>query len=758
MCLIGWQFEGACLGRDGEESIDLTEEYAQRQGSLRVGLRSAQNSVAFVYKVLSLAGCTRKSYVQHEAQGFVDDCHVNIAIALTLCYFALSLMSQIAVDILKLVSETADVFPPLKSAAGGALYIAEKVKKFKSNKKEWVRLAEDIQNTLACVVKLLPDGNMDNHDNLKDHMKNMETTLCGIVSSITKMQNQNFFKRVLTFAQDPDKIDDMRKQFNDAVGLFQLTAVLTTRNDVVKILGHEPVQLVVERALEKFRAAIATDIARVVVKEIKLPDVVRDAFPLVKGASWDRDLACIPGTRTVLRDEIMAWIRSADPDKGAEIFMISDVAGSGKTAIAHTVCQLVHEATDMHLLCSFFFARGIEGRDDYSRVLNHIIWALARLDEAIAYEIGTIVEQNHELAESLSLQFPEIIMPLCRLYPKDKPLVIVLDALDEACKEIDDPDTGFLGILRNKIHQLPGNFRIVVTCRPEYKILHSLDEQEHIWRYGSSLAGNTARHDIQLYIERNLKSTKKLQGLLDISLDLKLFLEKAEGLFIWVATVISFLRSQVDPVKQLKRVLEKNSPGNLRAEAKMESLYQTIFAECKWDDEDFKAEYSSFMGTIINLRTPLPASAIEALHCKDKGSMHMILRPICSLLYGLDSEKDNKPVHILHLSLREFLTNTKYDSEPYFIHQEKYNRQLALCCVSTLNKELPNVTGLGFSTEDREEFKNAIVKLPHLGGVTQQLEYACQFWADHLKHVNIQSLNLTLQDALVDFIASNIVP
>ncbi|KAI0060752.1 hypothetical protein BV25DRAFT_1839546 [Artomyces pyxidatus] len=645
-------------------------------------------------------------------------------------------MAQIAVDILQLVSETADVFPPLKSAAGGALYIAKMVQKFKSNKKEWAQFAKDINDRLACVVKLLPENTRtDTRNDLLAHVAHLEITLNKIKSSIKAIQDQKALKRIGSFARDPDKIKEMRRLFDDAIARFHacFALALTTGMDVAKILGTEPVQLVVERALDKFRAAIVVNDVAPVVMENDMRSAVRDAFPLVKGASWDPDRACLSGTH---------------------------VAGSGKTAVANTVCQLVHEATDMHLLSSFFFARGIEGRDDYSKVLNHIIRDLAGLDRAIAREIGSIVEQNPSVATAgPSRQFAEIIMPLCVLYPADKPLVVVLDALDEACKEMDHPNSGFIGILCNKISNLPGNFRVIVTCRPEYKILHSLEEKEHIQKYHSPLSGSTAWDDIQLYMNEQLKSVDKLRDLPDDSPDLQLFLEKVEGLFIWVATVITFLRGCVDPYKQLKRVLEKNSPGNLPAEGKMESLYQTIFAECNWDDEDFQTGYSLFMGTIINLRTPLPVSAIEALHnCNDKGSMQRILRPVSSLLYGLDSDRDDKPVHILHLSLREFLTSTKHVSEPYFIHEAEHNQQLALCCVNTLNKELPNVTGLGYSTSYREEFDHAIIHLPQLGGVTQQLDYACQFWASHLEYVNVQSMDRSLVDALVHFIPSKIVP
>ncbi|KAI0055606.1 hypothetical protein BV25DRAFT_166297 [Artomyces pyxidatus] len=78
-------------------------------------------------------------------------------------------MAQYAVEFLRAVNASADVFGPLKSAVGGALYVAETVKKFKSNKKDWDRFGAHIQDCLACV--LIPENNKDTSDDRKEHVK-----------------------------------------------------------------------------------------------------------------------------------------------------------------------------------------------------------------------------------------------------------------------------------------------------------------------------------------------------------------------------------------------------------------------------------------------------------------------------------------------------------------------------------------------------------------------------------------------------------
>jgi hypothetical protein len=85
--------------------------------------------------------------------------------------------------LLELTSATADAFPPLKSATGGILHIAELVvvhiylcdpsvmlivvlytQQFKSNKQEWASFAQYINDTLACMIQFLLDVNQPRGD------------------------------------------------------------------------------------------------------------------------------------------------------------------------------------------------------------------------------------------------------------------------------------------------------------------------------------------------------------------------------------------------------------------------------------------------------------------------------------------------------------------------------------------------------------------------------------------------------------------
>lgn len=85
---------------------------------------------------------------------------------------------------LELVAASADAFPPLKSATGGALWISIAIKvcilkilmrcrhfsmrygpqEFKSNQKEWIEFAEYIEQAIACVVASVSEADPDRRD------------------------------------------------------------------------------------------------------------------------------------------------------------------------------------------------------------------------------------------------------------------------------------------------------------------------------------------------------------------------------------------------------------------------------------------------------------------------------------------------------------------------------------------------------------------------------------------------------------------
>ena len=69
---------------------------------------------------------------------------------------------------------------------------------------------------------------------------------------------------------------------------------------------------------------------------------------------YDLTLCCMEGTRETLLNQIMAWAAN-EPDT-SNLYWIHGLPGIGKTALAHSICEKLH---DKKCLAGAFSARGM---------------------------------------------------------------------------------------------------------------------------------------------------------------------------------------------------------------------------------------------------------------------------------------------------------------------------------------------------------------------------------------------------------------
>lgn len=220
-----------------------------------------------------------------------------------------------------------------------------------------------------------------------------------------------------------------------------------------------------------------------------------DKLPYADGASWNPTQACLPGTRATILSLVCEWSRLSDDHR---IFCLKGVAGCGKTAISNTVAQALKVAG---LLAScFFFDRANASRNTPRLLFSTIARDIASFYPAIAADIAATLEEEPALATAhLSRQFEAFIAGPLRRHQTDRPIVLVIDALDEAVP--DDADADLLTILRDEVTQLPTHIRIFITTRPTRVIQQALSDEEHITSYTLAIDSVETQHDIAVYID-----------------------------------------------------------------------------------------------------------------------------------------------------------------------------------------------------------------------------------------------------------------
>ncbi|QRV97933.1 hypothetical protein RhiJN_25952 [Ceratobasidium sp. AG-Ba] len=576
----------------------------------------------------------------------------------------------------------------------------------------------------------------------KMHIRN---TLSEIAKEIEDERALSGFERFRRFRQDPERVGDMRVQIEEAISLFQLKVTTTTNINV-----KETLRAVQENAKALFNLKLGiTSIAQ---------NATLDRLHTVQGASWDISRACLDNTRVQLIDRILAWIDevperdSTSQPTDATIMLLTAVAGAGKTTIAHTVARICADRNQ--LASSFFFDRETEGRNTPKLLFSTIAADLSRMDRHIADRVITAIEENGSLPTApISNQFVKLVLEPSRSVSLAKPMVIVVDALDEAW------DDRLLRILRDQACDLPSTFRIFLTSRmrPE---LGSLCSRPNVQTLELDVDDEANISDISVFVPHKLRVLANDMGLGDDwpgeELTLKL-VERAGGLFQWIATVCDYLRQYTNPNRKLIELLSPSDPASNSAEEKMDKLYATIIESFNWRDEDFIESYQILMGTAIASKTPMSISAMEELYDKRPIAPDLTLRMLSPLLTGMNRVNwSSQPVRLLHQSLRDFLVY-RFVSLPEYasfrVREKDKNKQLAVLCLSVLTRELKTDALIPHYLVSGADQKPGVPQLDP-GALSEALRYACQFWHGHLCQSDYTH---ELQDHLADFMESSLI-
>ncbi|KAF7363874.1 TPR-like protein [Mycena sanguinolenta] len=621
-----------------------------------------------------------------------------------------------AVAILEGVVASSAIFPPLQSAAGGALHIAKLARNFQSDKKYWTEFGEYVDKIVANVINKFPANNPVRED-IKESVRQLSSTLSEIIAEIEEIQKKPIVSRFLKFAIRPlDHISDMKGRLDEVIKLLELKINLTTHMDVATIAAAQENTL-----LARHNQAVTGKLFTRCMEMIG-STITFTALPYTLNAGWDDTQTCSAGTRQAEIAKVMDWVREKDLSGAQQIYFIADVVGSGKTALAHSVAQ---ECSDCNLLVSSFFFDRKVGRTSPRDFIFNLARDLGSKFPEVADRISLALRADHSLALSqpISSLFKELILePVIHSTGLAGPIVVVIDALHEAqTLEVED-------ILRTQIPSLPGQFRVFVTSRPERSILQVLGPD--IALHDLAIHGSANRADMAVY------ATQRLQ---EVALEHELenwppqqlvntLLNRAEGLFFWIAMICDYLFRHVCPDKIIEELLE--SARELPPEEKMDCLYSTIMASYQWDNIYFVDGYRQVMGVMVVQKIPLTLGGLQQLH----GPMPRV-KPIVARLASFitGSTRTDQPVQILHSSFQEYITTRAPGN--HRISTEAHNIRLANICLRILSTVFSHrIIGCGYlSSKDSSKIPD--VEVDHF---TEEQWYAVEFWLPHVTQCDLR--------------------
>ncbi len=470
-------------------------------------------------------------------------------------------------------------------------------------------------------------------------------------------------------------------------------------------------------------------------------------------ADPDEEAGCLAGTRRDVLEQIQSW---ADGPSPACIFWVNGMAGRGKSTVARTIARAYDEKK--RLGASFFFSRRATEANKPTKLFTTIAFQLAALCPSLIPAIARAVADNKDVgSETLHDQWEKLIhRPLSGLQLDQEqssatsPVVVVIDALDEC----ESQHAIIVSLLAKAMAIAPVRLRIVITSRPETPITHSFGSlPERVYRQLSldNVPRETVDRDIfHFYTERfrtiaDCRSPSGWPG----NTKIDRLVKKADGLFIYAATVCRFIQKKGDlwlPDRLLAVFLpEDRSEGvghamehipSTSPTAGLDNLYLTILERVMegleaQDKEQLSRYFSLALGYLVLLYEPFSTAALAKLLGSDEGMLHRRLLRLRSVLNV--PEDPQLPIQILHTSFRDFLTSKsrcleeRYQVDPVETHQRI--TESCLGCLSGLRRDIVSL-----------RFPGARVEAVDPGQVSRHLpshmQYACVYWVQHLIGAN----------------------
>ncbi|KAK7685643.1 hypothetical protein QCA50_010987 [Cerrena zonata] len=461
-------------------------------------------------------------------------------------------------------------------------------------------------------------------------------------------------------------------------------------------------------------------------------------------ANSERSL-CLPGTRTVILDEITEWALKSEGDQQQNILWLHGVAGSGKSTIATTIAE--HFRKIRRRGAYLFFERS---KSDPSAIVRTLAYKLAEFDSNICKAVCASIKANRGIAdESLATQFETLLKkPLQEAADKlTGPIVIVLDALDECGGQ--SARALVLELLAEKLPKLPSVFRFLITSRRERDIEGQFSgKPESIRSYELTVGEDLAKSDIQAYIWREMKKTRDLNHL---SLDwppksqVEKLVEYSEGLFIWVSTMCSLVREAASPVMRLDRLLSSFGGDLIKG---LDPLYAAVLKDaCTWKHDDMESweHFRSVMTAVLFSRKRLNNQTIDhLLGLTDENPCCLILTRLQCLLDYTPGE----PIRPLHASFRDYLIDEKRSNgKPWSLSSFNPEHYLASCCFTVMLKQLCFNRCMVKSSHESSTPTNYNSNIK--GTISLELRYASEHWSGHL--LAVHTLDNTLISLLQQF-------
>jgi len=470
---------------------------------------------------------------------------------------------------------------------------------------------------------------------------------------------------------------------------------------------------------------------------------------------------CLRGTRRDVLLQLEHWLKD---EQDHRVFWLNGLAGTGKSTIAQTFAEI--SFADGKLGASFFCSRDFEDRSKLRVIFPTIAFQLAYRYPLFRERLLQVLRATPGIGrESLCSQMEKIVVEPLKATPIRT--LIIIDALDE-CKD-EEPASAILSVLSRYVDKIP-RVKFFITGRPEPRIrsgfrLKSLRPITEVLRL-HDVERSSVDGDIKLFFETQFSDVAKTRSDCNLAEDwpspqnIDILCRKAAGFFIYASTVVKFVSSpRCPPDERLNIIVSFPQDTSREGRLGIDLLYAQVLGQAFHNvdshDHEVYSHFKSVLGAVMFVFYPLPINTLSDLlmNCGSPSKISSSLRTLHSVLLVPASTED--PVQIFHKSFPDFLTDPgRCTDHRFFIDPSVHHKEVLLSCLNVMKERLKrNICHLDDHVDLSKIKDLPTLRTTHIGST---LEYACQFWTNHLAKVSSISHGMEeVHKAIDDFFTTS---
>ncbi|TCD70753.1 hypothetical protein EIP91_001782 [Steccherinum ochraceum] len=602
----------------------------------------------------------------------------------------------------------AESFPPAKAVITSLLEVLKLVDQAAENKDSLGTTIQRLERVARIIVT-----NMDSGDPVAmERLRKVEVQFQEIARDLQCLQNKNTISRLISSEDDKNRIRICIGQIRDIITGLQLDLQLNDHN------------------------RMKTTEAAVLLQKLRHSEEAAYEMGQREDNAGNRT-HCLPGTRTEILGKVELWLADDDDYR---LFWLNGMAGTGKSTIADSLAR--YARSEGIYGAGFFCSRDFDNARDLTRILPSLAYQLAFRVPHYRDQLVDVLRQRAYVPGDLKQQLVDLILePLKRVAAMiPRPIVIIIDALDECHIDHTRPLPFILFLLRHSEDCRAARVKFFISSRPANEISRAFAIHTH---------DRLNLHDVPLPIVSRDIGAFVIRKLQQISLDhpsftftpddVRTIVERAAGLFVFASTVCRIIggSSYDSPQAQLVKFTSPSDHSGRRDLMALDLLYRQVFinAFTGQDSHNIAAKESltNVIGSIVLLSQLLRVVDLVALLGKPYTSTRVrrLLAHMHSVLYVPDDDDSPSPIRALHSSFADHIIDVSRAHPEFYVDTSMQHGKLLERCFSVMNQYLvtDNICCLSPHVDYDDIQDLALVREKH---IPNALEYACRYWASHL--------------------------